>query len=217
MTQHKPYLVTIGTFDGVHRGHQFVIEQVLERTHLLDGGDLVEEVVEVHRVAGLQLQLVAYRRCLRSVVADNEDVIDEDARAGVDVETNIGAGAIGTYIGGSLALAGEQLVFLEQPAAAAELRSRGLRLDLTLDKRRAQHEASVLAPGAFVVAPRLEEALRYGPYDVVLYALKSFDTAAAIAGVVVSLVDAIFIAGHPAASSPAQGRAVTLAASAIGR
>src|SRR5512135_2558033 len=92
---------------------------------------------------------------------------------------SFGAGAIGAYIGGSLALAGEQLVFLEQPAAAAELRSRGLRLDLTLDKRRAQHEASVLGPGAFVVAASLEEALRYGPYDVVLYALKSFDTAAA--------------------------------------
>ncbi len=92
---------------------------------------------------------------------------------------SFGAGAIGTYIGGSLALAGHQLVFLEQPAAAAELRSRGMRLDLTLDKRRGLHEASVLASGAFVVAGSLEEAARYGPYDVALYALKSFDTAAA--------------------------------------
>ena len=46
-----------------------------------------------------------------------------------------GAGAIGTYIGGSLALAGNQVVFLERPAKVDELRARGLRLDLTLDKK----------------------------------------------------------------------------------
>ncbi len=93
---------------------------------------------------------------------------------------SFGAGAIGTYIGGSLALAGEQLVFIEQPTVAAELRGRGMRLDLSLDKRRKLAETSVLAPGSFVVAASLEEALRYGPFDVALYALKSFDTAAAI-------------------------------------
>jgi 2-dehydropantoate 2-reductase len=93
---------------------------------------------------------------------------------------SFGAGAIGTYIGGSLALAGEQLVFLEQPAVVAELRSRGMRLDLSLDDHRKLKEASVLAPGAFVVAASLEEALRYGPYDIALFALKSFDTASAI-------------------------------------
>ena len=47
-----------------------------------------------------------------------------------------GAGAIGTYIGGSLALAGHQVVFVEQPKVVDELRERGLRLDLTLDERR---------------------------------------------------------------------------------
>lgn len=95
---------------------------------------------------------------------------------------SFGAGAIGTYIGGSLALAGHQLVFIEQPAAAAELRSRGMRLDLSADKRRKLEGASVLDPSAFVVAGSLEEALRYGPYDVALFALKSFDTFAAIEG-----------------------------------
>jgi len=44
-----------------------------------------------------------------------------------------GAGAIGTYIGGSLVLAGHQVVFLERPGVVEELRQRGLRLDLTLD------------------------------------------------------------------------------------
>ena len=47
-----------------------------------------------------------------------------------------GAGAIGTYVGGSLALAGVDVVFLEQPDAARELQRRGLRLDLRADKRR---------------------------------------------------------------------------------
>jgi 2-dehydropantoate 2-reductase len=47
-----------------------------------------------------------------------------------------GAGAIGTYIGGSLALAGHAVVFVEQQKVADELRQRGMRLDLTLDARR---------------------------------------------------------------------------------
>ncbi len=54
---------------------------------------------------------------------------------------SFGAGAIGTYIGGSLALAGHQVVFVEQPKVVEELRERGLRLDLTLDKRRKTKEA----------------------------------------------------------------------------
>lgn len=95
---------------------------------------------------------------------------------------SFGAGAVGTYIGGSLALAGHQLAFVEKPAAVEELRSRGLRLDLTLDKRRNLNGVSVLAPSAFVAVPSLEGALRYGPFDIALFALKSFDTAAALEG-----------------------------------
>ena len=44
-----------------------------------------------------------------------------------------GAGAIGTYIGGSLALAGHRLTFVEQPAVALILRERGLKLNLSVD------------------------------------------------------------------------------------
>ena len=95
---------------------------------------------------------------------------------------SFGAGAIGTYVGGSLALAGAQLVFVEQPGAAEELRGRGLLLDLSLDKRRGLPPGGALEPGNFAAAASLEEALRYGPFDVALYALKSFDTAAAIEG-----------------------------------
>ncbi len=40
-----------------------------------------------------------------------------------------GAGAIGTYIGGSLALAGEDVVFFERAEVAGQLLETGLKLD----------------------------------------------------------------------------------------
>src|SRR5688500_6407527 len=99
-----------------------------------------------------------------------------------------GAGAIGTYIGGSLALAGHEVVFLERPAKVAELRKRGLILDLTLDERRkpalsgakGTKDAFRIDSSSFVIVSSLEEALRYGPFDLALFALKSFDTHAAL-------------------------------------
>jgi 2-dehydropantoate 2-reductase len=94
-----------------------------------------------------------------------------------------GAGAIGTYIGGSLVLAGHNVVFVEQEKVAGELHERGLRLDLTLDKRRKTKEAFLVDPSSFVIASSLEDALRYGPFDVALYALKSFDTETALEGI----------------------------------
>lgn len=94
-----------------------------------------------------------------------------------------GAGAIGTYIGGSLALAGHPVVFVEQQKVVDDLRQRGMRLDLTLDARRGTKDVSQLAPSAFVIVASLEEALRYGPFDVALFALKSFDTQAALEGI----------------------------------
>jgi len=93
-----------------------------------------------------------------------------------------GAGAIGTYVGGSLALAGYPVVFVERQKVVDDLRQRGMRLDLTLDERRNKQEASWLDPSAFVIVPSLEEALRYGPFDLALFALKSFDTQAALEG-----------------------------------
>jgi 2-dehydropantoate 2-reductase len=101
-----------------------------------------------------------------------------------------GAGAIGTYFGGSLSLAGHNVVFVEQPKMVNELRERGLRLDLTIDERRkhtssgveGMREAFVIGPRSFVIEPSLEEALKFGPFDVALFALKSFDTAAALEG-----------------------------------
>lgn len=93
-----------------------------------------------------------------------------------------GAGAIGTYFGGSLILAGHHVVFVEQPKMVAELRERGLRLDLTIDERRNTKDAFVIESRSFVIEPSLEDALRFGPFDVALFALKSFDTPAALEG-----------------------------------
>jgi len=96
---------------------------------------------------------------------------------------SFGAGAIGSYIGGSLALAGHSLVFVERPEVLDELRERGLRLDLSIDKRRTAKGAYLVDPSMFVAAGSLEDALNYGPYDVAIYALKSFDTPAALEGI----------------------------------
>jgi len=81
----------------------------------------------------------------------------------------LGAGAIGTYVGGSLALAGHQVVFVERPAVASDIRSRGLKLDL----EGVVHP--ILEP---VVVGSLEEGLALGEFDILLFALKSYHTPA---------------------------------------
>ena len=96
---------------------------------------------------------------------------------------SFGAGAIGTYFGGSLALAGHQVVFIERQNVVDELKEKGLRLDLTLDARRKTKDASRVDSSAFVIVASLEEALRYGPFDLALFALKSFDTESALEGI----------------------------------
>lgn len=85
-----------------------------------------------------------------------------------------GAGAIGTYIGGSLARQGHTLVFVEQPEAVAYLREHGLRLELAPEDR------FHLSSESFLACPSLEEALCHGPFDMAIFALKSFDTARAL-------------------------------------
>lgn len=80
----------------------------------------------------------------------------------------VGTGAIGTYIGGSLVLAGHSVVFLERVGIADEVRQRGLRLKL------GGSEHQVYNP---IVVETIGEALETGAYDVALLAVKSFDTA----------------------------------------
>jgi 2-dehydropantoate 2-reductase len=93
-----------------------------------------------------------------------------------------GAGAIGTYIGGSLALAGHNVVFIEQPKIAEELRSRGLRLDLRVDERRGEKSVFELKDSITFVSS-LEEALANYQFDIALFALKSFDTQPVLEGI----------------------------------
>lgn len=85
-----------------------------------------------------------------------------------------GAGAIGTYLGGSLALQHHRVVFLERPEVVTGLRERGLRLEL------GPAAVFTVAPSAFQACATLEEALSCGPFDAAIFALKSFDTAAAL-------------------------------------
>jgi 2-dehydropantoate 2-reductase len=89
-----------------------------------------------------------------------------------------GAGAIGTYVGGSLVLAGHHVAFLEQPGVAEELQRGGLRLEL----KNAKDSPFAISPSLFMVAESLSEALRHGPFDIAIFALKSFDTASALDG-----------------------------------
>lgn len=80
---------------------------------------------------------------------------------------SIGAGAIGTYVGGNLALQGHTVVFLEQPQIAQELRHRGLSLE---------QEGQIRQITSPLVASSITEALADGHFDIALFALKSFDT-----------------------------------------
>jgi len=95
---------------------------------------------------------------------------------------SFGAGAIGTYIGGALATAGHQVVFIEQPKVVESLRKSGLRLGLTIDKRRKTNDAFEIDSRSVAFVPSLKEALDFGPFDFAIFALKSFDTAAALEG-----------------------------------
>lgn len=82
-----------------------------------------------------------------------------------------GAGAIGAYTGGSLAWSGQRVVFLERPEVAEQVRRQGLRLTMY----GTQHTLSKLN-----VAASVEEALAQGPFDAAIFALKSYDTPAAL-------------------------------------
>jgi 2-dehydropantoate 2-reductase len=82
----------------------------------------------------------------------------------------LGAGAIGGYLGVSLAQAGHTVTYLARPATAAHLRAHGLRL--TQGDRQ-----SVIAQ------PNIVESATSAfsePHDVLVFALKSFDTASAL-------------------------------------
>ena len=91
-----------------------------------------------------------------------------------------GVGAIGTYIGGSLALSGDSVVFIERAEVAGEIRRRGLSLEANGEIRR--------VPDPLVV-DSVRAALEHGPFDAAILAVKSFDTAAVLDEIKPSLAD----------------------------
>jgi 2-dehydropantoate 2-reductase len=93
-----------------------------------------------------------------------------------------GAGAIGTYVGGSLIQSGQRVVFIEQASVKSHLCQSGLRLDVSIDKHRDMTGALVIPPTAFDCVSSPAGALEKGPFDVAIFAMKSFDTAAALEG-----------------------------------
>ena len=82
-----------------------------------------------------------------------------------------GAGAIGTYIGGSLALRGHTITFQEIPRAAEYLRQNGIRLTM------GSHTEAIRN---VKITDSLQECLSQGELDLAIFALKSYDTEAAL-------------------------------------
>lgn len=82
-----------------------------------------------------------------------------------------GAGAVGTYIGGSLALIGHEVVFFERPQIAKELAQHGLSLEIDEEQRKITNPQ---------LADSIPNAIEQGPYDFVLFAIKSYDTQSAL-------------------------------------
>jgi 2-dehydropantoate 2-reductase len=82
-----------------------------------------------------------------------------------------GAGAIGTYIGGSLLLHGQKVVFIEPPEIASPLYQQGLKIAIRGQDYR------ILHPEIFASLPT---ALSFSSYDVAIFALKSYDTQSAL-------------------------------------
>ncbi|MEX2143550.1 MAG: 2-dehydropantoate 2-reductase [Anaerolineales bacterium] len=89
-----------------------------------------------------------------------------------------GAGAIGGYLGGSLALSGHRVVFLERAHNAAALRAGGLHLQLA---EQSHHLPSIEVVTSIEDAIHPSTLTHANPaFDLALFALKSYDTAAAL-------------------------------------
>lgn len=84
-----------------------------------------------------------------------------------------GVGAIGTYLGGSLAAAGHNVVFIERPGVAEEVRRSGLTVSVPGTTHRIPNPQ---------ITQTVAEALALGPYDAAILAVKSFDTQSVLDG-----------------------------------
>jgi len=84
-----------------------------------------------------------------------------------------GCGAIGGYVGGSLALMGHAVTFIARPAQAEAIHARGLTVRHKLESRVTSQVSAVTSPA--------EAFSTNNTYDCIIIALKSFDTDNAIA------------------------------------
>ena len=78
----------------------------------------------------------------------------------------IGAGAIGSYLGGSLLSAGKVVSFLEKPEYASSLNQNGITI------KSPDHKIHHAPVSVFSTA----DSAFYEPVDIVIFAIKSFDT-----------------------------------------
>lgn len=78
-----------------------------------------------------------------------------------------GTGAIGSYVGGSLALAGYKVIFIDRPQVVSFVQQTGLRLQLKDGEKIVSHPD---------IKSALDEALSQQTYDAAIIAVKSFDT-----------------------------------------
>lgn len=81
----------------------------------------------------------------------------------------MGTGGVGGYFGALLARAGHEVTFIARGAHLAAIQQRGLHIESTLD-------------GTFTVQGKaVEDTAQAGPQDIVLFTVKMYDNAAAIA------------------------------------
>ncbi len=79
-----------------------------------------------------------------------------------------GCGAIGTYLGGSLAATGQEVVFVEKAGPAEIIRKNGLCIHLENNQLRVANP---------ILVTDVQDALNTGRFDAAILAVKSFDTA----------------------------------------
>jgi 2-dehydropantoate 2-reductase len=89
----------------------------------------------------------------------------------------VGAGAIGGWVGGRLAIGGHRVTLVGRQHVVDAVLSNGLRLQFP-DQSNCVQELVVRELDAVT---SVADAARYGPYDLALFTVKTFDTEAAIA------------------------------------